>query len=403
MGVLSSLSVRGMLWLGGCGMCNMLMLMLFASETVVVQIGAPCVCVVCHVLPQLVPVSAALCSPSLMLLLSPPLLPSTPHHLHYPPSHSKAIQLSTERTKEVPSYGDEVWKNVGFGLGMGFQSDPGESPLRMDVTRETLPPRKEAGAKKKYPPPHGMRDFLDYFKIVALDVAMELIDVKNTVINDLYIRGAGTLQELQDMPIIDLDDLAQRQIPPQPKEAPARPGSRTLRNFLRVVVERDQTEMMSEDEVWNTGVIELAKWVNKHEFEIQELGTVRMAWLARWCLCEFPIGARIYLAAQDVRQLEVELSRDERRNTIITELRLRSGFQDEMLQELTPLALDDLARVTAKADFPLVEGLVDNVFWEAGSTVRNATRREVEGIALKPKLSNSEQYRRRRCKSDLTN
>ena len=68
-----------------------------------------------------------------------------------------------------------------------------------------------------------------------------------------------------------------------------------------------------------------------------------------------------------------------------------------------PLALDDLARVTAKADFPLVEGLVDNVFWEAGSTVRNATRREVEGIALKPKLSNSEQYRRRRCKSDLTN
>ena len=310
----------------------------------------------------------------------------------------KPIQLVTVRTKEVASIGDKVWSHVGWGAGMGIADDPGVSPLRLDVTRETLPPRRKVGAPKaKPPPPHGMRDFLDYFNLVKMNIEMDLIDVKNTAINDLYIRGAGTLQELQDMPLGELDDLAWRQIPPQPKTPPPRPDERTIRNFLRVVISRAETEQLAVDEVWNTGVIELAKWANKYEQEIQELGPARMAWLARWYLCEFPMGARIYLAAQDVRQLEVPMSRDERRNTIITELKLRSGFKDEMLQELTPLALDNLARVTAKADFPVAEDLVDNIFWGAASSVRNATRRQIDGLKLKPKLSNSEIYRRHRC------
>ena len=222
----------------------------------------------------------------------------------------KPIQLVTVRTKEVASIGDKVWSHVGWGAGMGIADDPGVSPLRLDVTRETLPPRRKVGAPKaKPPPPHGMRDFLDYFNLVKMNIEMDLIDVKNTAINDLYIRGAGTLQELQDMPLGELDDLAWRQIPPQPKTPPPRPDERTIRNFLRVVISRAETEQLAVDEVWNTGVIELAKWTNKYEQEIQELGPARMAWLARWYLCEFPMGARIYLAAQDVRQLEVPMSR----------------------------------------------------------------------------------------------
>lgn len=133
-----------------------------------------------------------------------------------------------------------------------------------------------------------------------------------------------------------------------------------LRNFLIKAVHRGGVDALTDGDLWNTAIVELAKKAQVAPEQVQRLGSTRTLLLARWYVGERPSAARQFLAANDVLPLDTVLNAAEMRNTLIVALNRVVGIDVRDLQLMSDDELATAAEENAATAFG--DALVLKVF-----------------------------------------
>ena len=123
---------------------------------------------------------------------------------------------------------------------------------------------------------------------------------------------------------------------------------------------RGGVDELTDDDLWNTAIVELAKKAGVAPEQVQRLGSTRTLLLARWYVGERPSAVRQFLAANDVLPLVTILTAAEMRNTLIVALNRVVGIDVGDLQLMSDDELATAAEENAATAFG--DALVLKVF-----------------------------------------